>query len=111
MTFADVQEKFGITFDAATLAKVPIQMIVGDVDLETWEITHVQGSTHWMPGANDAGRTRPERLRALCRSFEEAGARVRFELLPGVAHERDAVLDPVKDFLDQALKERRNASR
>ncbi|TKB82059.1 MAG: alpha/beta hydrolase, partial [Mesorhizobium sp.] len=72
---------------------------------------HVQGSAHWMPGANDAGRTRPERLMALCRSFEAAGARVRFDLLPGVSHERDAVLDSVKDFLAQQLKERRNASR
>ncbi|RWK59904.1 MAG: alpha/beta hydrolase, partial [Mesorhizobium sp.] len=107
----DLPEKFGITFDAAALARVPVQMIVGDADLETWEITHTQGSTHWMPGANDAGQTRPERLRTLCRSFEEAGVRVRFDLLPGVAHERDAVLDPVKDFLAQALKERRNASR
>ncbi|RWP68720.1 alpha/beta hydrolase [Mesorhizobium sp.] len=107
----DLPEKFGITFDAAALAKVPVQMIVGDADLETWEITHAQGSTHWMPGANDAGQTRPERLRTLCRSFEEAGVRVRFDLLPGVAHERDAVLDSVKDFLAQALKERRNASR
>jgi poly(3-hydroxybutyrate) depolymerase len=107
----DLLEKFGITFDAAALAKVPVQMIVGDVDLETWEITHREGGAHWMPGANDAGRTRPERLLALRRSFEAAGVRVRFDLLPGVSHDRFEVLDPVKDFLAEALKQRRNPSR
>ncbi|MER8583033.1 alpha/beta hydrolase [Mesorhizobium sp. M1423] len=106
----DLPEKFGITFNAAVLAKVPVQMIVGDADLETWEITHLEGGTHWLPGANDAGRTRPERLRALCQSFEQVGVRVRFDLLPGVSHDRLEVLDPVQDFLAEELKQRRNAS-
>ncbi|GLS38876.1 hypothetical protein GCM10010869_44730 [Mesorhizobium tianshanense] len=53
--------------------------------MEAYEITHIEGSTHWMPGANDAGRT------------------------AWVSHEPDAVLDPVKDFLAQVLRERRNA--
>ncbi|MER8575348.1 alpha/beta hydrolase [Mesorhizobium sp. M1338] len=106
----DLPEKFGITFNAAALANVPVQMIVGDADLETWEITHREGGPHWLPGANDAGRTRPERLRALCQSFEQVGVRVRFDLLPGVSHDRLEVLDPVQDFLAEELKQRRNAS-
>ncbi|MER8376061.1 alpha/beta hydrolase [Mesorhizobium sp. M1396] len=106
----DLPEKFGITFNAAALANVPVQMIVGDADLETWEITHREGGAHWLPGANDAGRTRPERLRALCQSFEQVGVRVRFDLLPGVSHDRLEVLDPVQDFLAEELKQRRNAS-
>jgi len=105
----DLPATFGITFDAAALAKVPVQMIVGDADLETWEITHQEGGRFWMPGANEAGRTRPERLRALCKSFEQAGVRVRFDLLPGVSHDRFKALDPVKDFLAETLNHRRNA--
>jgi poly(3-hydroxybutyrate) depolymerase len=107
----DLPAKFGITFDAAALAKVPIQMIIGDADLETWEITHQEGSAHWMPGANDAGRTRPERLAALRRSFESAGVTVRLDLLPGVAHSRFAALESAKDFLAEALKNKRSAAR
>jgi poly(3-hydroxybutyrate) depolymerase len=105
----DISQKFGIDFNAAALAKVPVQMVVGDADLETWEITHKPGGTYWMEGANDAGRTRPERLRRLADSFEKAGVTVRFDLVPGVSHDRIKVLDRVKDFLAGVLKTKRGA--
>ncbi len=103
----NIGEKFGITFNAEALAKVPVQMVVGDADLETWEITHKPGGTYWMEGANDAGATRPERLKSLAKSFESAGVKVRFDLVPGVSHDRIKVLDRVKDFLADVLKVRR----
>jgi dienelactone hydrolase len=105
----NLRETFGITFDREALAKVPVQMVVGDADLETWEITHKPGGTYWMEGANDAGRTRPERLQALAASFEKAGIAVRFDLVPGVSHDRLKVLDRVKDFLADVLRTRRGA--
>ena len=105
----DVRERFGIDFDAAALAKVPVQMVVGDADLETWEITHKPGGTYWMEGANDAGATRPERLKSLAASFEKAGVSVRFDLVPGVSHDRIKVLDRVKDFLAGVLRAKRGA--
>ena len=103
----DLKQRFGITFDAAALARVPVQMLVGDADLETWEITHKPGGTYWMEGANDAGRTRPERLRALADSFEKAGVKVRFELVPGVSHDRVKVLPRVQNFLAEVLAAKR----
>jgi poly(3-hydroxybutyrate) depolymerase len=103
----NLRETFGIEADAAALAAVPVQMIVGDADLETWEITHAPGGRYWMPGANDAGRTRPERLAALRASFEAAGVEVRFDLLPGVAHDRAKVLPKVQDFLAETLERQR----
>jgi hypothetical protein len=106
----NLRERFGVAFDQEALACVPVQMLVGDADLETWEITHREGGPHWMPGANDAGRTRPERLQALKRSFEAAGVTVRLEVLPGVAHDRLQVIDRVQDFLAGVLKRRREAS-
>jgi len=86
---------------------VPVQMIVGAADLETWEITHREGGPHWMPGANDAGRTRPERLDSLRRSFEAAGIRVRFDLVPNVPHDGNQVVSQVQDFFAAVLKDRR----
>lgn len=103
----NINEKFGIAFDPKALAQVPVQCIVGEADLETWEITHQPGSTYWMEGANDAGRTRPERSRALADSFEKAGVKVRFDLVPGVSHDRARVMNRVKDFLADALAQRR----
>jgi poly(3-hydroxybutyrate) depolymerase len=103
----DLKQRFGIEFNAAALRRVPVQMLVGDADLETWEITHKPGGSFWMEGANDAGRTRPERLESLRRSFEAAGVQVRFDLLPGVSHERMKALGKVQDFLAGVLKARR----
>ncbi len=103
----DLKQRFGIDFDRDALAKVPVQMVVGDADLETWEITHQPGSTYWMDGANDAGRTRPERLKALAESFRAAGVQVQLDLVPGVSHDRTKVLGRVKDFLAGVLAARR----
>ncbi len=103
----DLKARFGIDFDRKALAKVPVQMLVGDADLETWEITHQPGSTYWMDGANDAGRTRPERLKALADSFRAAGVNVQLDLVPGVSHDRMKVLGRVKDFLADVLAKKR----
>jgi poly(3-hydroxybutyrate) depolymerase len=105
----DIKQRFGIDFDAAALARIPVQMLVGEADLETWEITHKPGGKYWMEGANDAGRTRPERLQALKASFESAGVDVRLDIVPGVSHDRMKVLGRVKDFLSDCLRAKRSA--
>lgn len=99
----DLADRFGKGFDAQALARVPVQMVVGGADLETWEITHKEGSAYWMAGANDAGATRPDRLRALQASFKAQGVSVRLDVLPGVAHDRMKVLGVVKTFLADTL--------
>ncbi len=104
----DLPARFGITFDREALARVPVQMLVGDADLETWEITHKPGGSRWMEGANDAGRTRPERLRALRQSFEAAGVTVTFQEMLGVSHERMRAVERVKEFLAGVLARQRN---
>jgi pimeloyl-ACP methyl ester carboxylesterase len=106
----DLPARFGVTFEPAELARVPVHMVVGGADLETWEITHKEGGTYWMPGANDAGLTRPDRLRSLKASFERAGVSVRFDLVPGVAHDRMKVLGHVQNFLADVLARKRRAA-
>lgn len=105
----DIEARFGKRFDAAALSKLPVHMVVGDADLETWEITHKPGSAYYMEGANDAGATRPERLEALAASFRAAGVDVTLDQVAGVSHDRMKVLGHVKAFLAKVLSERRAA--
>ena len=107
---ADAQEIFGIAPDLQALRRLPVQVIVGDNDRDTWEITHKEGGRHWMPGANDAGRTRPERAATLQQSFAAAGVNARLDVVPGVAHDGAKCLPQVEDFLAQQLKARRAAA-
>ncbi|MEM8943423.1 MAG: hypothetical protein AAGC91_14825 [Pseudomonadota bacterium] len=82
---------------------VPVQMVVGSADTQTWEITIPEGSDWWMPGANDAGDTRIERLSSLRDSFEQSHISVRFDLVEGVDHNGWAVLDSVRSFFTHVL--------
>jgi hypothetical protein len=97
---------FGAPLDLPAIAQVPVQMVVGAADLETWEITHREGGAHWMPDANHAGRTRPERLAALKTSFEAAGVKVRFDLVPNMAHEGLKAVPFMETFLADVLRKR-----
>lgn len=104
---AGMHEAFGIRADLDALRRLPVQLVVGSADLETWEITHREGGKHWMPGANDAGRTRPERLAALQRSLQAAGVNAQLDIVPGVAHDGMRCLGTVKRFLAGVLSQRR----
>jgi poly(3-hydroxybutyrate) depolymerase len=103
----NVRALFGTDLDIETMRQVPVQMVVGAADLETWEITHKPGSRNWMSDANHAGVTRPERLTALRKSFEAAGIPVRFDLLPNMAHDGLQAVPCVQDFLADILAARR----
>lgn len=107
----NVAELFDIDIDLEALAQVPVQMVVGDADIETWEITHRPGGRHWMEGANDAGQTRPERLDTLRRNFEAAGVKVRFDVVPGVSHRWEDCIDQITGFFFDVLVQRRASVR
>ena len=105
-----MEKKFGITLNLEALKQLPVHMIVGKADLETWEITHKEGGKFFMSGANDAGRTRPERLATLCKSFQAAGVNVQMDLVDNVAHNGLACVRQVQDFMADILLELRAKS-
>ena len=86
-------------------------MVVGAADLETWEITHREGGRYFMPDANDAGRTRPERAETLARALEEPASRVRFDLVPNMSHDGMKAIDTVEDFFADILRRPRARDR
>jgi pimeloyl-ACP methyl ester carboxylesterase len=104
----DVAQRFGKPLDLPALRRLPVHMVVGKADLETWEITHQPGRTYYMAGANDAGRTRPERLDSLRRSFEAAGVRVTLDLVDNVPHDGQKCVGVVQDFLAAELRRLRS---
>jgi poly(3-hydroxybutyrate) depolymerase len=95
----NIEERFGIALNLDALRRVPVQLLVGSADLDTSEITHREGGRNWMPGANDAGASRPERLAALHRSLSAAGVDVIHEVIVGAAHEAAPVVERAKPFL------------
>jgi len=107
----NVQERFGKPIDLDAMRQMAVHMVVGKADLETWEITHREGGKFNMPGANDAGRTRPERLETLRRSFEAAGIPVRLDLIDNMPHDGMKAVGAVQDFLADTLRKRRGAAR
>jgi poly(3-hydroxybutyrate) depolymerase len=101
----DLEQRFGRAVDLESLRRVPILMVVGDHDVETWEI-HNPGESNWMDGAEKTGGTRIERLRTLERDFLAQGIDVRFELVPGVAHRGSLILPAVREFFAGLLRTR-----
>ncbi|MGO4403758.1 alpha/beta hydrolase [Bosea sp. RAF48] len=102
-------ELFGQELDIPAMKQVAVQMVVGAADLETWEITHKPGGRNWMPDANHAGATRPERLASLRDSFAENGIAARFDLVPNTPHDGVKVVPVVEDFFAGELSRIRAA--
>lgn len=100
----DFARIFGHAPDLAAIRKVPIQLVVGDRDVEGWEINNSQDS-NWVPGLEKQGATRIERLRTLQHNLAEHGIDTRFDLVPGAVHEGAMVLDEVREFFRSVLKQ------
>jgi pimeloyl-ACP methyl ester carboxylesterase len=98
----DFAEVFGAPPDLAAIRRVPIQLVVGDQDVDGSEINNPHDS-NWLPGLEKQGLTRIERLRTLERNFAEHGISTRFVLVPGVEHEGLQVLGHVCDFFRSVL--------
>jgi hypothetical protein len=103
----DFEEVFGTRLDLAAMRRVPVHLVIGGNDTETWEITIPRTSSRWMPGAEDAGVNRQDRMASLKASLEQHDIDVQQTTVPGVGHEGFKVLDPVKSFFSAALARRR----
>ncbi|MBX3502089.1 MAG: alpha/beta hydrolase [Alphaproteobacteria bacterium] len=99
-----LKQEFGVELDLPAMRKVPVQMIVGSEDTETWEITVQPGSPAWMEGINDSGVTRIDRLATLKANYEKHGIAVRQDIVQGIGHEGWKAMTPVIDFFEGVLK-------
>jgi len=97
------EEKFGQSIDFDALRRVPIQLVVGAEDVETWEIMN-RGESNWMDGAELTGTTRIERLRTLERNYRSHGLDITFDVVDGAAHSGRKILPTVERFFTDQLK-------
>lgn len=100
----DLDAHFGKLPDLERIREVPVQLLVGEDDLDTWEITIRPEDAWWMPGADLAGPDRNARIRALERSLRAAGVAVRLETAPGVAHNDKALIPKAQAFFTERLR-------
>jgi len=105
----DIEARFGKSLDVDRLRQVPIHLVVGKFDLDTWEITHSETGRHYMPGANDAGQTRRERIESLRQSLLAKGVEVKLDVVDNVSHQGLQCVEPVQDFFAGVLRTRRAA--
>ena len=105
----DFSQRFGKPVDLYAMRKVPVQMLIGADDLETWEIAIPEGNSWWMEGCDVAGETRNDRMGALKASYLAHGISVRHDVVQSVGHDDRTMLDRVKTFFEDCLKQERSA--
>jgi pimeloyl-ACP methyl ester carboxylesterase len=94
---------WGRPINLAAMRRVPVQMVIGGDDTDTWEIAIPRTSRFWRADGEIAGGNRLERLEALKSSFERHDIAVRHDVVPGVAHRFGGVVPAVEAFLGAAL--------
>ena len=99
----DLAARFGIAADAAALRAVPVQVVVGGADTESWEIHYAPGRAGYMEGVNDSGRTRIERSATLRDNLAAAGIAARLDVVPGAGHDWRPLLPSIEAFAAECL--------
>jgi pimeloyl-ACP methyl ester carboxylesterase len=99
-----MEEIFGRPFNPAAMRDIPVQLVIGAEDTESWEVLVKPTSAFWMDGINDSGDTRIARLRALEAGLRTIGIEPRFDMVPDVAHHGSYIQEPVKAFFADILK-------
>ncbi len=94
----NVKALFGIDLNMDNIRRVRVHLAVGAQDISTAVINHHEDSERWMPGANDAGSTRVERMKCLWNNLKAHGLDVRFECVPDVGHTSGPLVEAAQSF-------------
>lgn len=96
----DVEQRFGKTSSMPRLRQLPVQAIVGSNDDGRYAISIDEDDQRWVPGANDAGLTRVERIDFMVQDWQHHGVEVISLHLPGVAHDFLPMVPHVCSFFE-----------
>lgn len=106
----DLKERFGRVADMEAIAQVPVLLIAGADDTDTWEITIRKDDPWWMEGADLAGANRVARITALTESLKRAGVSAELTLVPGQRHDDRELIPLVKEFFARQLDRSQTAA-
>jgi poly(3-hydroxybutyrate) depolymerase len=96
---ADMKDRFGTDADPAALRGLPVQLVVGENDTDTVELTPGKG-----PSSAATGTDRVERINALRANWRDHGINARLDIVPGTGHNHFAVLPAVQRFLETQVR-------
>ncbi len=77
-------ERFGVQLDLEAMRRVPVQLIVGELDTE--EFVYPPQWAAALADMGDIGKNRIERNAALYRNYQQNGLNVEREIVPDAAH-------------------------
>jgi pimeloyl-ACP methyl ester carboxylesterase len=101
----DFEAVFGKKLDLDAIRRVPVHMVIGAEDKETWEIRLTPADDWWMDGAEGlAEANRLERMAALRESLEGHGVAVEQDIVPDAAHDGRLMLPPVEAWFARTLQ-------
>ncbi|MFG1955657.1 hypothetical protein [Micromonospora sp. NPDC048830] len=103
----NVRELFGVDIDLPAIRGVPVQLVIGELDIETWETNDRSGS-NWLDGLEKQGNNRRERMETFRGNLRQNGIDPRVDIVPGVAHDGRAVLPVVREFFADVLAQSRS---
>lgn len=93
----DLEQIFGVPADIEAIAAVPVHLVVGELDVDTWEINN-RDESNWVDGLEKQGNTRVERIESLRRNLASHGISVRLDIVPGMAHDGMKALPSMQKF-------------
>jgi pimeloyl-ACP methyl ester carboxylesterase len=100
----DLDERFGVRIEPDVMRTVRVHLVVGELD--SYEVAAVTPEEpEWMPGANDQGRSRIDRLQAFAQGLSRHGVEPEFEVVPGAGHEGEPLLERAMAFFARVLDE------
>ena len=94
-----LEERFGVAFDAGAVRAVPIHLVVGGADTETWEIAKSPDDPVYVAGVNDESTSRISKLKRLRGALDALGSSTRLDLIEGAAHHGPAMAPAVTRWL------------
>lgn len=100
----DFENRFGKKLDLKAMQRVRTQLLVGDQDLKNSLIIHAPDSPTWVEGANDAGKTRVERLNTLYNNWKVHGLDAEFTLLRGIGHKLSPLAGAARKWFEGQLE-------